>query len=309
MGDKTKDLMLQQGAGAIGSIVNAGLGLALGGIQDRRQRRQEQKLQDMAIRGNKEMLDYSYGKQMQMWKDTNYSAQVAELEKAGLNPALLYGMSGGGGTTTGSGSASVSQGHAPVGGGEAMQMMGMGLQMKMTQAQTDLLHAQAEKAKVEAEKLAGVDSENVKADTALKIASEIIAKYTGKEAKDQYEKIKSPARLIESKTWQDELEARQGVAGTIYELWAEGKLKEKSWAEIEGLLLDNANKSLQGEQLRAATKKIHKDIDLVEKNIKTADLNNIILELEKDLQTQTGIDRNSAGWLKILGRLFVTLFN
>ena len=38
-----------------------------------------------------------------MWKDTNYSAQMEELKKAGLNPGLLYGMSGGGATTIGTG--------------------------------------------------------------------------------------------------------------------------------------------------------------------------------------------------------------
>ena len=52
------------------------------------------------------------------------------MEKAGLNPGLIYGMSGGGATTTGSGSgASTTQGHAPVGGGEALQAAQNRIQM------------------------------------------------------------------------------------------------------------------------------------------------------------------------------------
>ena len=34
-----------------------------------------------------------------MWNYTNYENQKKHLEAAGLNPALLYGMSGGGGAT------------------------------------------------------------------------------------------------------------------------------------------------------------------------------------------------------------------
>jgi hypothetical protein len=62
------------------------------------------------------MNENAYNRQMQMWKDTNASAQMRELKKAGLNPSLMYGGSGAGGsTTTGSNSAgSASGGAAPV---------------------------------------------------------------------------------------------------------------------------------------------------------------------------------------------------
>ena len=57
-------------------------------------------------------MDYSYGKQMDMWNATNYPAQVEQLNKAGLNPALEYGMKGGGGVTTGSPTTGVQGGAA-----------------------------------------------------------------------------------------------------------------------------------------------------------------------------------------------------
>jgi len=53
--------------------------------------------------------------------------QMAELEKAGLNPALLYGMGGGGGQSTSVNTGSVSGGSAPTGGREVQDMISMGL--------------------------------------------------------------------------------------------------------------------------------------------------------------------------------------
>ena len=55
--------------------------------------------------------------QMQMWKDTNYAAQVEELKKAGLSIGLMYGKGGAGGTTTGAGATGVSAPQAPTGMG------------------------------------------------------------------------------------------------------------------------------------------------------------------------------------------------
>ena len=57
-------------------------------------------------------MNASYAKQMEMWENTNYPAQVEQIKKAGLNPAMLYGQSGGGATVTGSGGASVGGGSA-----------------------------------------------------------------------------------------------------------------------------------------------------------------------------------------------------
>lgn len=78
------------------------------------------------------------------------------LEQAGLNPALMYGQSGGGGVTTG-GTASV-QGQSAGARTEGIQGMGMMMQNAMTAAQTELIKAQTEKTKAETTKTAGVDT-------------------------------------------------------------------------------------------------------------------------------------------------------
>lgn len=295
-------LLQQLGMQAASNAVGGIMGLALGSINDKRQLKQQGKLQKQQIAGNKEMIDYQMAKELQMWQNTNYGPQMEQLKKAGLNPGLIYGMSGGGGATTGNATASVQGTSAPQGGREIQDMVGMGMQMQLLQAQKEVLQTQAEKNRADAAKTAGVDTANVQADTENKILQKIITEYTGKEAKDIYEQVSSPNRQIQAKTYQDELEARQGVAGNIYELWTEGKLKDKSIAEIEQILLGNAKS-------RAEKAKIMSEIDLLDQNIKGAQLDNIIRELETRLQTQTGIDRNSPAWMKVLGRLFVQLFN
>lgn len=292
----------QLGLQMAGQATSGIMGLALGDINDKRQLRQQEKLQALQIAGQKDMTNYNYGKQLEMWKNTSYPAQMEQLRLAGLNPGLIYGMSGGGGQTTGSGSGgNVTGGQAPTGGGEAQQLMqGMGMNFGLMEAQRRVLETQADKNQADADKTRGVDTANVQADTENKILQQVITKYTGMEAKDVYERIMKPNRGIQAKTHQDELEARQGIATTVYELWVEGKLKQKSLTEIEQLLLHNAKTTQE-------TESIKKTIELLGHSIKGAELDNIIKDLEMRLQTQTGIDKGSGGLLKILGRLFVEL--
>lgn len=164
------DALGQGAAGVATSLPGAILGIAMQGANDRRQIRQQQKLQSMQIAGQKEMGEFNYAQQMKMWEETNYSAQKAQLEKAGLNPGLLYGMSGGGGATTGAQSGSVSGAAAPAGGGEAQAFAGMGIQG----AQLGLLKAQ---------------KENIEADTANKQADTANKPLHGKQIEAQTESI------------------------------------------------------------------------------------------------------------------------
>ena len=59
-------------------------------------------------------LQYNYGQQaadaeykrnIQMWKDTNFGAQRAEMEDAGLSVGLMYGNGGGQAASTAGGTA------------------------------------------------------------------------------------------------------------------------------------------------------------------------------------------------------------
>lgn len=283
---------------------NAALGLMLSKHNDARQISQQQKLTNMQLAADKQMTMFQREQQMQMWKDTNYSAQKAELEKAGLNPGLLYGMGGAGGATTGGSAASS---HGATAQGTTNEIMGM-MQLRTQEAQIELMKAQANNLNVDAEKKKGVDTENVststkniKADTENKILDSIIKHYTGLEAKDQYEQIKAPNRGQENKAWSDELTARQGIASNIYELWQNGKLAEKSNAEVEQLLLSNS-------KTREETKNIIKTFDLIESNTKGQNLTNALKEYENKMQQETGVAPNASGFIKLIGWLMKSIF-
>lgn len=156
---KFQDALIEQGAGAVGSVVGAGMGLLLGGINDRRQLKQQGRLNEQQWKIDQRAIDYNYEKQLEMWERTGYGGQMKQLKEAGLNPGLIYGMGGAGGATTGSGGGGGVHGTAaPTGGGEIMGMM----QLRNMEAQNALLKAQAKKTDVEADKLAGVDTEEAK---------------------------------------------------------------------------------------------------------------------------------------------------
>lgn len=85
------------------------------------------------------------------------------MKTAGLNPALMYGMGGGGGV-----SASGAQGQGVTQPTDrsvemGLKQQGLGLQLASIASQVELNKSQAEKNKAEAEKIAGVDTETQKA--------------------------------------------------------------------------------------------------------------------------------------------------
>ena len=136
--------------GGIGSIVSGGLGL-LGGLFKRNNNgfKNQQKLMQQAWEYGKEGmgLQYNYGQQaadaeykrnLQMWKETNFRAQRAEMENAGLSVGLMYGNGGGQAASTAGGDAT--QPNAPKSNPVevALQQQALGLQLKQIEAQISL---------------------------------------------------------------------------------------------------------------------------------------------------------------------------
>lgn len=162
MGKAFTDFALQTGQSALGQA----MGLATGAIQNKRQLKQQGKLQAQEIQGQKQMIDYEQMKQLQMWKDTNYGPQMEQLKAAGLNPGLIYGMSGGGGATTGQTSGNVTGGHAQGSTGtEAITMGTTMAQMGLLRAQKELIEAQKNK-EVATTPAAGQTAAKIGAETA-----------------------------------------------------------------------------------------------------------------------------------------------
>lgn len=109
------------------AIASAGAGIAKDLTADRRNR----KAMNMQIDGSKQMAEFNRQQQMKLWEDTNYSAQMEQMRKAGLNPGLMYEMGGPGGQTGALGgtvSAPDMEGYGGGTQGGIAQAMGMMMQ-------------------------------------------------------------------------------------------------------------------------------------------------------------------------------------
>lgn len=150
---------MQAAAGAATSAIGIGIN-RLGANYDRKQQmKTQEQLIAQQMAAEKEMMDYQQLKELEMWEKTGYGAQVRQMKEAGLNSALMYGMRGGGGQTTGHG------GSPSIAGGVAQHVnttgMGIqnGIQMALMMSQKKVLDTQAEKNQAEADKTKGIDTE------------------------------------------------------------------------------------------------------------------------------------------------------
>lgn len=142
--------ILDIGTAAAAGVANNVMDIAFSKIKQKQQ-----------LEGQKKALAQQNEAQMDMWRRTNYSAQMEELEKAGLNPALLYGMSGGGGATTGAGSAMPSPQ-----GAQGMDIAGAA-QLALLNAQKENIEADTANKKANTAKTAGVDTQLATANIGL----------------------------------------------------------------------------------------------------------------------------------------------
>lgn len=136
---------------AAGAMIQGLMGIGLGAANNQQQYGQQVRLNNLATQNQMAMTNFNQDKAYEMWKKTNYKAQVEEMKKAGLNPALMYGMGGGGGTTAQVTPGTGGQGQA------AANASTMGIQTAM-----ELRLLEAQKNNIEA------DTENKKMDTILK---------------------------------------------------------------------------------------------------------------------------------------------
>ena len=93
------------GFGAIGDILGMGINNKTNARNTWRQ-----------VKAQKQLTDYNAQKQLEMWEKTGYGSQKEQLERAGMNAALMYGMGGGGGQTNSVNAGSVSGGGGYRGG-------------------------------------------------------------------------------------------------------------------------------------------------------------------------------------------------
>ena len=118
-----------------------------GNRRRKKQIEQQQKLTDIQVEAQKELADYGMGISKEMFEATGYGAQRRQMEEAGLNPALMYGHAGAGGSTMSASAGNVSGGYAS---DEAalkqaqIAQQGMALQLAKLRSEIDLNKAAAE---------------------------------------------------------------------------------------------------------------------------------------------------------------------
>lgn len=247
-------LAQQMGGQAAGGALNEGMGLLFAAPKRKAQLKTAAGLQKLQIQGSKELTDYNAGKQLQMWKDTNYGAQVEQMKDAGINPALLYGMGGGGAT------ANISQGN--VGGqaaGTPMPTDGMGIQMPLMMAQIDLIKAQAEKTRAE---IPNVPKEGVKLDTEIASLKQGITNAQTINSINKWEEnLKRIESNIAEQTQGDKMgnivSIAEAAASTAEMLERDNQIQgETKAAKIEQIKAESVQAVLKAEQIQVETSAI-----------------------------------------------------
>ena len=153
------------GASSLTGLITGGLSQALGISWSPKKAMKEQWKYNKDIMALQNQYQQQAAAQSQQyakdyWDYTNAENQVAHLKNAGLNIGLMYGQSGAGGMGA-SGGARQESPEQPQGNpvGMAIQVQQLEQQRRMNDAQIALAEAQASKAKEEAKKIGGVDTQ------------------------------------------------------------------------------------------------------------------------------------------------------
>lgn len=244
--------------GLAGGLVNGVFGLFGGGNKEKKQReaeerqfQREKELMGLQYEYNskaamqtqeyvKEMNAINYEQQNQMFdKQAQWNSaeqQKQRLKEAGLNPALMYGIGGEGGSSVSSGGGAGAQ----VGGtnNAGTQAVMMGLQAKSIESQIDLNNAQAAKINAEAKKTEK-ETEKTSAETeSVWSGIELLkARTSSEEAKIKLTNMQTElTEAMREESWINWEKARAGIAEI-------SKIMEKLDKEIEGMGFDNEIKN------------------------------------------------------------------
>lgn len=256
----------------IGTSIANGVGNLIFGEFNQRQQ----------LRGQKKALQQSNEAQLDLWNKTNYGAQMKHIKEAGLNPGLIYGMGGAGGST-GSGGANVQ-------GGQASMDVGMGLQnmMMLKKLESEIKNIDADtEQKKGATALSGAQKNGVVINNAIQDFvlmekhADYLDYYAPVEEVDEEGNVwitgNNPNREARVQTNMKELESRKAVAENIVEQWKNGNLQKMSQAQLDNML---------------------KDLGVKEGTITKLDIENKLNKMELVLMEKLGIGKDAKSWIE-----------
>ena len=207
---------IRAASGAAGNIMGIGEELLMGNHRRKKQLEQQQKLTDMQVAANKNLADYGMGISKEMFEATGYGAQRRQMEEAGLNPALMYGHAGAGGSTQSAGAGSAGAGQASTGSEYAGKANAMGIEMMRAQSEIDVNMSIAEKNRAEAEATAGYKKDQAIAETKSieEITKNTQVQRQGIKLQNDYDKIRN---YIAESSFDYNIETLKWMAGKARE--------------------------------------------------------------------------------------------
>lgn len=247
------------GANALtGGLVNGIMGL-FGGNKRAEQRQYQHEKEMMALQNKyntqaaaqsmeyaKTMNRINFEQQNQMFdKQAEWNSpeqQKQRLKEAGLNPGLMYGIGGEGGSSVSSGGGTGSEVQGV--GNPGTQAVMMGLQAKSIESQIALNNAQASKINAETEKTEK-ETEKTSAETeSVWSGIELLKKQTSsEEAKIKLTNMQTElTEAMREESWSNWEKAKAGVAEI-------SRIMEKLDKEIEGMGFDNEIKNKSKEAI------------------------------------------------------------
>lgn len=260
-------------ASAAGAAAGQGMGMLGTGIGARAANRRNYHAQKkMNERVNKPYAEWMANLQAQkdyeMWVKTGPQGMKQQLKEAGLNPALMYGMSGAGGGTMGnSGSTGQSQASDHDGGAGAGMAIGaqIAAQAAQAQAQTELIKAQTKNVNADTENKQGLERDKTRMEI-----EDLAAGVENKRAQTQLTRVQKDLQQIAvnigNETYEqtvDKVIAEADLAKNTYDRESlalnEDRATYKIKIETTRQLAINA--VLQNALLRAQTEKTQADTE------------------------------------------------
>lgn len=218
---------------------------------ERRQDKYNRGTMDYQLARQPQMLQQQNKANMNMWERTNYPAQRKQMEKAGLNVGLMYGMGGAGGATTGNAGGMPTAGSVQTYAPDAQGAVGNAGMALMNAAQIKLLEAQARNLDADTNKTSGVDTEGVTLDNRLKAVQAEISEATTLEQ----------LQIVENK-WVQAMQETNMNAINLGTLDATQKEKiEQERLQTVMMGVEIANKKAQTQLTEAETKEVAIKID------------------------------------------------